>query len=104
MCAMMPMLRQRSRGKVRATAQYLCDTAPSRVPGLDEGRPEKDHFLRRRSAAFTQCVAPRQVKGRAPGAVLLPPRAGGSPAAHAVGSHQPGWAKAVFAPAHLVRS
>src|SRR2546426_6441705 len=60
MCAMMPMLRQRSSGKVRATAKYLSKVEPLRARGLDEGFPEKERLLLARRRAFTLGDAPRQ--------------------------------------------
>src|SRR5229473_1256488 len=61
MCAMMPMLRQRSRGKVRATAIAPTECGALRRQGLDEELPEKDRLPQRKSErAFTQQDAPRQ--------------------------------------------
>src|ERR1041385_2730675 len=59
MCAMMPMLRQRSSGKVRATAeQPRSKRALARLPGLGERLPGKERtssadagFLTARDAA-----------------------------------------------------
>src|SRR5713226_1626669 len=65
MCAMMPMLRQRSRGKVRATAIAPTECGASRRQGLDEELPEKDRLPQKRErAAFTQGDAPRQDRVR----------------------------------------
>src|SRR5260370_39260325 len=60
MCAMMPMFRQRSRGKVRATTQYLSEVGPSRARGLDEGLPEKEPTSSAERALLTS--APCRVK------------------------------------------
>src|SRR3954470_18053113 len=65
MCAMMPMLRQRSRGKVRATAEYLVRCGRSRAL-LDWMKDcLRKNGLPQRTRAFTWRGTPRQVLGRA---------------------------------------
>src|SRR6266851_3738280 len=65
MCAMMPMLRQRSRGKVRATAIAPTECGALRRQGLDEELPEKDRLPQReeRAGFYTAgCSASRSSK------------------------------------------
>src|SRR5512144_3072341 len=63
MCAMMPMLRQRSSGKVRATAEYLVRCGRSRA-FLDWMKDcLRKNGLPQRTRAFTRRGTPRQVLG-----------------------------------------